>query len=252
MHRSAFLPAIAAAAARPAAAPARAAPGPAPVTISPPHTFALGLEAGATADGTLAADWGFQDGAGNGATTGARGASLAPGGTAFGPESVLPRDLAQLVAYGRHSIAGLVFSRRVAGTRDRLAIAFGSPDGPSLGRGRTVATDDVAFLPRLAVASNGSGLLAWIARASRGRRIVRVAIKGAGARFGRASTIAGTGRADTVTAAVDAQGDRLVAFVRSGRLLARYRPRDRGWAPVDDLGPVAAGTDNRPAALVTS
>src|SRR5690348_10780751 len=133
MHRLAFLPAVAAAAALTAAAPAGAATWSAPATISAPHTFIFGLEAGATGNGTVAADWGFQDGAGNGATTGARGASLAPGQTAFGAERALPGDLAQLVPYGRHSVAALLFAQARTGGRDRLAIAFGSSDGPSLG-----------------------------------------------------------------------------------------------------------------------
>src|SRR4051794_28754766 len=150
MHRLAVVPAVVAAAALTAAAPAGAATWSAPATISSAHTFVLGLEAGATADGTVAADWAFQDGAGDGAATGARGASLGPGKTAFGPQRALPRDLAQLVPYGRQSVAGLVFTQASAGARDRLAIAFGTPDGPSLGTARTVATDDVAFLPRLA------------------------------------------------------------------------------------------------------
>jgi hypothetical protein len=73
----------------------------APVTISAPHTFVLDLEAATAGDGTVVGDWGFQDGAGNGAARGARAASLAPGAAAFGPERRLPRDVGQVVPYAR-------------------------------------------------------------------------------------------------------------------------------------------------------
>jgi hypothetical protein len=246
-----LLPLLTVATALTVVAPAEAAWTP-PETISAPHTFVSGLEAGTAGNGTVVADWGFQDGIGNGAARGARGASLLPGAPAFAPERTLPRDVLQVVPYARRSIAALTFTPAFASARDRLAVGFGSPDGPFLGAVRTVVTEDIAFLPRLAVASNGSGVLAWIARASGNRRIVRVAIKGAGHGFGRPSTIVGTGRADAVTAAVSPQGDRLVAFVRSGRLFARYRRVGRDWRPVQDLGPVAAGSENRLAALITS
>src|SRR5215211_5619210 len=221
-----------------AAAPASAATWTAPATISAPHTFVFGLEAVASGDGSVVADWGFQDGVGNGASAGVRGAGLAPGAAAFGPERALPRDTAEVIAYARHSLAALLFTRDPAGPRDRLAVAFGTPDGPSLGAPRTVAVDDVAFLPDLAVGADGSGLLAWIARERGGRRVVKVALRAPGGRFGAPSIIAGTGRANTVTAAVGPQGQRVVAFERSGRLFARYRPAGRGWGATEDLGPV--------------
>jgi hypothetical protein len=149
-------------------------------------------------------------------------------------------------------VAALIFTRGFAAGRDRIAVAFGSADGPSLGTARTVQTDDVAFLPSFAMASDGTGLVAWISRASGNRRQVKVSLRAPGGRFGTPSVISGTGRANSVVAAVGPQGQRLVAFERSGHLFARYRPAGRNWTPIDDLGAVAAGTDNHLAALITS
>jgi len=155
-----------------AAIPAAAATWTAPATVSAPHTFISGLEAASSGNGTVVADWRFQDGVGNGATTGARGAALAPGAAAFGGERALPGATTQVVPYAQRSVAALLqTSLDSAGRRVRLSVAFGSADGPSLGTARSVAVDDVAFVPRLAVGSDGTGLLAWIARAS-GARLV--------------------------------------------------------------------------------
>jgi hypothetical protein len=232
-----------------AAAPASAATWTAPTTISAPHTFVSPLSAAATGNGSVVLDWAFQDGVGNTATNGVRGASLAPGATAFGPERTLPRDTSQVVPYASRSIAALI-DTTVAVDRRRLSVAFGTPDGPSLGTPRTVATDDVAFVPRLAVGSNGAGILAWIARASGSRRVVKVSLRAPGGRFGASSIISGTGRANSIVAAVGARGERVVAFERGGRLLSRFRAPGRNWGPVEDLGAVAAGTENELAALV--
>jgi hypothetical protein len=245
--------AVAAVASLAAAGPAAAATWTAPATVSAPHTFINGLEAASSGNGTLVADWGFQDGVGNGATTGARGAALAPGAAAFGPERALPATTSEVVPYAQRSVAALLRTNLdPAGRRVRLSVAFGSAEGPSLGTARSVAVDDVAFVPRLAVGSDGSGLLAWIARASGSRRVVKVALRAPGGRFGAPSIISGTGRANTITAAVGPQGQRVVAFERGGRLLARYRPANGGWGPIQDLGAIASGTDNELAALITS
>src|SRR3954463_16390762 len=88
-----------------AAAPVAAATWSAPATVSTPHTFVFGLEAASSGDGAVVADWGFQDGVGHGAATRVRGASLALGAAAFGPERTLPRDTAQIVPYARRSLA---------------------------------------------------------------------------------------------------------------------------------------------------
>src|SRR4051794_19595687 len=246
------LAAVAAAASLVAAAPAAAATWSAPATISTPHTFISGLEVGSTSAGAAVADWGFQDGVGTGATAGVRGASLAPGAAAFDRERTLPRDTLRVLPYARRSVAALLFTRGFATSRARIAVAFGSSDGPSLGAARTVAIDDVAFLPSFALASDGTGLVAWISRVSGDRRVVKVSLRAPGGRFGAPSIIAGTGRANSVVAAVGPQGQRLVAFERSGRLFARYRSAGHNWGSIQDLGPVAAGTDNRLAALITS
>jgi hypothetical protein len=246
------LAAVAAAASLVAAAPAGAATWSPPATVSAPHTFVSPLEAASSGNGTAVLHWGFQDGVGAGATAGVRGASLAPGATAFAPERALPATTTQLVPYAQRSIAALLRTNLdAAGRRVRLAVAFGSADVPSLGAARTVATDDVAFVPRLAVGADGSGLLAWVARTSGNRRVVKVSLRAPGGRFGAPSIISGTGRANGIVAAAGPQGDRVVAFERSGRLLARYRAAGHGWGSIQDLGAVAAGTANELAALIS-
>src|SRR4051812_13401609 len=245
------LPAVTAAASLLAAAPAGAATWTPPATVSAPHTFIAPLASAASANGTSILSWRFQDGVGAGATEGARGASLPPGATAFGAERTLPSGTTQVVAYAQRSVAALLRTDLdAAGRRVRLAVAFGSADGPSLGAPRTVATDDVASAPRLAVGRDGSGLLAWIARASGNRRVVKVSLRAPGGRFGAPSIIVGTGRANSIVAAVGERGERVVAFERSGHLFTRFRAPGHDWNSIQDLGPVAAGTDNELAALV--
>src|SRR4051794_26608458 len=217
------LAAAAAAASLLAAAPAGAATWTPPATVSTPHTFVFGLEAGSSGNGTVVADWGFQDGTGTAATTGTRGASLPPGAAAFTGERTLPRDTLRVIPYAQRSVAALEFTRGFAAGGDRVAVAFGSVDGPSLGTARTVQTDDVAFLPSMAMASDGTGLVAYIARASGARRQVKVSVRAPGGCFGAPSIISGTGRANSVVTAVGPQGQRLVAFEKGGRLLVRVR-----------------------------
>jgi hypothetical protein len=249
----------AAAAALVAAAPAAAATWTAPVTVSAPHTFVSPLRASASGNGTALLAWRFQDGVGSGATAGARGATLLPGATGFGPERTLPSATTQAIPYAQRAVATLQETTLdAAGRRVRLAVAFGSlqgpftgaPNGPFVGTPRTVATDDVAFTPSLAVDAAGNGLLAWIARASGNRRQVKVSLRSPGGRFGAPSIIVGNGRANSVVAAVGEEGQRVVAFERGGRLLSRFRTRRGNWGPIQDLGAVAAGTDNELAALV--
>jgi hypothetical protein len=248
---SALAAVVAAGATLVAAGPAAAATWTAPATASTPHTFISGLEAGSSGDGTVVSDWGFQDGTGTGSTPGVRGASLAPGAAAFGGERTLPGDTLRVIPYAQRSVAALIFRRGAAASGDRLSVAFGSAVGPSLGTARTVVTEQIAFLPSLSMASDGTGLLAWVARASGSPRVVKVSLRAPGGRFGAPSIVSGTGRANSITTAVGPQGQRLVAFERGGRLLARYR-QGRSWGPLQDLGPVASGTDNELAALVTS
>jgi len=106
---SALAAAVTAAAATLAAAvPATAATWTAPATVSAPHTFISGLEAASSGNGTLVADWRFQDGVGTAAATGARGAALAPGAAAFGGERTLPGATTQVVPYAQRSVAALL------------------------------------------------------------------------------------------------------------------------------------------------
>jgi hypothetical protein len=244
--------AVAAAVTLVAAGPAAAATWTAAATVSAPHTFINGLEAGASGNGTVVSDWGFQDGAGSGSTAGVRGGSLPPGAAAFGGQRTLPGDTLRVLPYAQRSVAALIFRRGAAASGDRLSVAFGAADGPTLGTARTVVTEQIAFLPSFSMASDGTGLLAWIARASGSRRVVKVSLRAPGGRFGAPSIISGTGRANSITAAVGPQGQRLVAFEKGGRLLARYRRQGGTWGPLQDLGAVASGTDNQLAALVTS
>src|SRR3954447_14360601 len=222
------LAAVAAAASLVAAAPAAAATWTPPATVSAPHTFISPLDAARAGNGTAVLTWGFQDGIGANAPAGARGALFLPGAAAFGPERTLPAATSRVVPYAQRSAAALLqTSLDATGRRVRLSVAFGSAVGPSLGTPRTVATDDVAFVPSLAMGSDGSGLLAWVGRTGGNRRVVKVSLRAPGGRFGTPSIISGTGRANAIIAAVGSRGERVVAFERSGRLLVRYRAPGR-------------------------
>jgi hypothetical protein len=232
MRRVLLLTAIALA----GAAPAGAATWSEPQTVSAPHTFAGPLMTATGLDGTLVAAWPWQDNAGDDAIGGETAANRAPGG-AFAPEHPAPDGLVGLAAYG-HTRTIALAQQGVPGRpgptgaiRYRLTVAYGTLTGGFTST-HTLAVAPVVGQAQIAAGSQGTVLIAWIqvTRTSSGatRRIVR-AIERRDGRFGRAFTLSGKGRADTVAIAVGARGDEAIAFVRQGDVLARVKRPGHEW-----------------------
>ncbi|QEC48882.1 hypothetical protein FSW04_15745 [Baekduia soli] len=225
----------------------------APQTVSQvPHTFAGPLGTTVAGDGSLLAFWPWQDGLGAQATVGAAIADrpelpgFGPGQpptSAFGLELRAPATLLDVAADGRSRMLALAQvpaggSGPGGARRVRLQISAGTVAG-GFGAPRTLVTGAVVYRPQLAVGADGTALVAWIeiTRTAAGavRRVVRVAERRPGGRFGAPSTLSGRGRADTLAVAVSGRGDEAVAFVREGRLLARLRRHGHGWGSVAGL-----------------
>ncbi|HWI70464.1 MAG TPA: hypothetical protein VNT55_00815, partial [Baekduia sp.] len=116
---------------------------------------------------------------------------------------------------------------------------------------RVLAGGQLIGRPQLAVAGNGRALIAWIELTHGGtRRIVRIAERPPGGSFGAPATLSGRGRADVLTAAANARGDQVVAFVRDGEVLARVRRPGRGWGSIQRLARATSGTQWQLAAAI--
>src|SRR3954454_5872215 len=147
---------------------AAAATWSAPQTVSAPHTFAGPLFATADKQGNVLAAWGWQDGVGQTAPTGA-GAVRVSGGT-VSPEQHAPDGLVAARAYGDARAIELA-NRQVAtrGQRWRLTVR----DGPATTR---LATAFILFRPQLSVAPDGTAIAAWVEQRGR-RQVVRAATR---------------------------------------------------------------------------
>jgi len=235
-----LLPLAAALVAAAAFAPtAGAATWSAPQTVSAPHTFAGPLLPTTTGAGALVAAWEWQDNVGNDARGGAATATRPAGATAFGRESTALDGLADLEPYASGQTLGLAAqglpgrSGATGAILYRLKVVFSS------GSTRTLATVPLIGRPQLATAARSTtALVTWIevTKTSSGaiRRIVR-AVDRRNGRWGSPYTLSGQGRADTITAAADARGDQVVAFVRQGELLARVRRAGHSWGSIQRL-----------------
>jgi hypothetical protein len=237
MRRLLLLAALAALAV--AAAPAAGATWTAPQTVSTPHTFAGPLVTATTGRGALVAAWPWQDNVGNDARGGEAIAIRPPGAAAFGPEAPALDGLVDLEPYATDQTLGLAAqglpgrSGATGALLYRIRVSFNN--GPA----RTLATVPLIGRPQLATAAGSTtALVTWIevTRTSSGaiRRVVRAVDRRHG-RWGRAYTLSGRGRADTITAAGGPRGDEVVAFVRQGRLLARMRRTGHGWGSLQEL-----------------
>jgi hypothetical protein len=236
MRRAPFLTIALAALA--CSASADAATWSAPQTLSAPHTFAGPPLLAPQAEGRLVVAWPWQDDIGNDAIGGEGIATRPAAGAAFGPESRALDGLVAISPYARAQTLSL--AAQGLPTRDangnflsRLRVAFDA------GTPRTLATVPLFRAPALASAQTSTrALVAFVqpTRTASGaiRRIVRT-IDRAGGRWSAPTTIAGTGRADVVTAAANARGDQVVAFSRQGRVLARVRRSGHGWGSLRTL-----------------
>src|SRR4051795_449807 len=115
---------------------AAAATWSAPQTVSAPHTFAAPLFATADRQDNVLAAWGWQDGVGQTAPTGA-GAVRVHGGT-VSPEQHAPDGLVAARAYRDRRAVEL--ANRQVDTRWRLTVTDGGP--------RTLATAFILFRPQ--------------------------------------------------------------------------------------------------------
>jgi hypothetical protein len=201
---------------------AAAATWSAPQTVSAPHTFAAPLFASADQKGNVLAAWGWQDGIGQTAPTGASHVRVAAG--AVSPEERAPAGLVAAQAYGDGRWVELADKQVDArGQRFRLTIK----DGATTTR---LATAFILFRPQLSVAPDGSAIVAWVE--SHGtRHVVRVAMRSGSGAFSKAATLVADGQTTLVSTAISKRGDALVAFVRNRRVLVRVRRPGESWDP---------------------
>jgi hypothetical protein len=208
--------------------------------VSSPSLFVDAPDVLVAADGGTLATWRWTGAppAKGDAPAGTRLAVRPPGAAQFGPERAAPSFVAPLVTYGRSRVLGLDQRRRSRG-RVSLRARFARTDG-KFGSPRTISTYREAGGPP-SLAEPSGDVVAWIARASQGRRIVRAAIK-SGGRFGRPFTLRGEGRANDVVAGT-ALGVMFVAWERAGVVEARVRLTSRRrWSGVQRLGPAEKAT----------
>jgi hypothetical protein len=225
---------------------ASAATWTAPQTVSAPHTFAGPLITTTTFDGSLVAAWPWQDNVGNdaigGDATASRPSAPTPTPTSFGPEHEAPDGVVALAPFARTQALALAAqglpgrSGPTGAILYRLDVAFGPASG-GFGTKRTLATVPLISTPRLA-AGGSTALVTWIevSKTSSGaiRRVVRAVDRRNGA-WGKAYTLSGRGRADLISAAANAGGDQVVAFVSQGDVLVRVRRHGHGWGSIRRL-----------------
>jgi hypothetical protein len=217
-----------------ASAAAAAPPWSAPEAVSSSSLFVDAPDVIVAADGRAIATWrwnGAPPAKGN-APGGMRLAVREPGALEFGPELAAPKFVTPLVTYGQSRVLGIDLRRRSRG-RVSLRARFGRSNG-KFESPRTISTYVEAGGPPSLAGPTGD-LVAWIAKTSAGRRIVRAAIK-SGSRFGRPVTLRGKGRANDVVAG-RGSGFVFVAWERAGVVEARVRlTSHRSWGPVQRLG----------------
>ncbi|WP_028062814.1 hypothetical protein [Solirubrobacter soli] len=107
----------------------------------------------------------------------------------------------------------------------RLVAAFGRSNGSGLGSWRTLAPLETGFVA--AAAPSGQAIVLYDAGGTGLSTIERPA----GGSFSKATRVSSAG-ASTPAVAINARGDRIVAWIRSGRIEARVRSAGRGWGSV--------------------
>jgi hypothetical protein len=233
----------------------------APQTVSKAHEFAGPVITATSFDGSAVAVWPWQDNVGNDAVGGwaeaARPSSLQP--VNFGTERTAPDGTAQIGAFARSQV--LAVSEQATGHPGPtgailydIRASFATVGG-GFGSNRTLATVPTLGQPQLAT-SGSTALVTWIevTRTSTGgiRRVVRAIDRRNGA-WGKAYTLSGTGRANTLAATASANGDQAVVFDRDGKVLTRVRRHGHSWGALTTLATqngstqwqLAAGIDAR-------
>ena len=196
-----------------------------PQTVSAPHTYAGPLFASSDPAGGVLAAWGWQDGVGQSAPTGA--AQVRVDGGTPSAEQPAPDGLVAAVAYGTGRSIELA-SKQVdtKGRRFRLNVK----DGATI----TLATAFILFRPQLAVTPSGSAIVTWVELHGR-RHVVRAATRVGHGPFSKPVTVARRGQTIVVANAIGTRGDALVAFVRRRRVLVRVRRPGKPWGPAAEL-----------------
>ncbi|HEY6887830.1 MAG TPA: hypothetical protein VI300_08625 [Solirubrobacter sp.] len=109
--------------------------------------------------------------------------------------------------------------------RLRLVAAFGRSDGSGIGGWQTLAPYETGFAASVTPA--GQAIVLFDA----GGHGLSTIERPAGGRFGRATKVSSPG-ASSPTVAINARGDRIAAWIRSGRVEARVRNAGGGWGSV--------------------
>ena len=223
-----------------AAAPATAAAAPpwsAPQDQSGPHLFIDGPRLAVAGDGAVALGWTWQDGIGNAAHFGVHRAALAAGATAAGSAGALPAATAAgpvVAGTTRTAIATLTEPRDPTTGTWRIGVAFGRLTG-GYGAVRTVTAQRVRLVgPQLAAAPDGAMALAWWEDRGTANDRVMVSLRRPGGSFGAPTRLA-TGRIRSVSVAIGARGDVLVAWDARGTVQARVKAAGRGFASTDTI-----------------
>src|SRR4051794_5335433 len=177
---------------------AAAASWSAPQTVSAPHTFVGPLLAGADQHGRALAAWSWQDGVGDNVPTGAAQVTVRDG--TVSAEQKAPIGIVAVAGYGDGRSLELA-SRQLnpSGTRWRLTVKDGA-------RTTRLATGFILFRPQLAVAPDGTALVAWVEVHGQ-RHVVRAAMRSRAGSFGRPVSLVSSGQTTLVSAAVSKRGD---------------------------------------------
>jgi hypothetical protein len=107
----------------------------------------------------------------------------------------------------------------------RLVVAYGRSDGSGLGSWQTLAPHETGFV----AAANHSGQAIVLFDA--GGKGLSTIERPSGGKFGKAMKVSPAG-ANAPAVAINAHGDRIVAWIRSGRIEARVRKAGGGWGSV--------------------
>ena len=124
----------------------------------------------------------------------------------------------------------------------RLVAAFGRSDGSGLGSWQTLAPSESGFV---AAANHSGQAIVLFAGGSNGLSAIE---RPSGGTFGRAAGVSPPG-AGTPAVAINARGDRIVAWIRAGHIEARVRNAGHGWGSVVKVAsaPGVANTSLRAA-----
>jgi hypothetical protein len=110
----------------------------------------------------------------------------------------------------------------------RLVAAYGRSDGSGLGSWQTLAPYETGFV----AAANHSGQAIVVFDA--GGKGLSTIERPSGGKFGKPTKASSPG-AFSPAVAVNAHGDRIVAWIRAGRIAARVREAGHGWGSVLDV-----------------